>query len=139
MKKFLTIPLALLILLSGMHFTVASHYCGGNLAATKLSFSGKQATCGMIMGHPSQNQTETRISRHCCDDKIAVYQVDNNYSPSAFHLKDITHILLHEFSFPEGFSFQSAVLALTPHTNTSPPDYCMANAVRIADICVFRI
>jgi hypothetical protein len=138
MKKFLTIPLALLILLSGMHFTVATHYCGGSLAATRLSFSGKQATCGMNM-HKSENTTETQISRQCCDDKIAVYQVDNNYSPSTFHLKDLSHTVLHEFFAPEGFSFQSHILAITNHTNSSPPDYNRANAVRMADICVFRI
>lgn len=139
MKKFLTIPLALLILLSGMHFSVATHYCGGHVAATKLSFSGKEATCGMISGHGSENSAETQISSKCCDDKIAVYKIDSDYSPSAFHFKEIIQNIPHEFSVPEGFAFQSGILSITNHTNSSPPDCYTANAVRMSDICVFRI
>ena len=139
MKKFITIALALLILLSGMHFTIATHYCGGTIAATKVSLSGKEASCGMVSGHRSDNAGETRVSRHCCDDELVVYKIDNDYSPSSFHLKEITQNLLHEFSIPEGFSFHSPIALLTHPTNVSPPDYFMANAVSMADICVFRI
>jgi hypothetical protein len=139
MKKFFTIPLALLILLSGMHFSVATHYCGGHVAATKLSFSGKEAKCGMISDHRSENSTETQISSKCCDDKIAVYKIDSDYSPSSFHIKDIIQNIPHEFFVPEGFAFQSAILSIINHTNFSPPDCYTANAVRITDICVFRI
>jgi hypothetical protein len=139
MKKFLTIPLALLILFSGMHFTVATHYCGGHIAATKLSFSGKQATCGMIQSHQSENPAETQISSKCCDDKIAVYKIDNDYSPSAFHFKNISQNILQEFLVPQGFLFHSPISLLAIPTNVSPPDCFAANAVRMADICVFRI
>jgi len=139
MKKFLTIPLALLILLSGMNFTVATHYCGGHIAATKLSFSGKEATCGMISDQKSENSTETQISSNCCDDKIAVYKIDGDYSPSAFYFKNISQNILQEFHIPQGFSFHFPVSLLTIPANVSPPGCFMANAVRIADICVFRI
>ena len=139
MKKFLTIPLALLILLSGMHFTIATHYCGGHIAATKLSFSGKEATCGMISDHESENSTETQVSSKCCDDKIAVYKIDSDYSPSAFNFKEITQNILQAFQIPEGFSFHPLISLLTVPANVSPPDCYLANAVSMADICVFRI
>jgi hypothetical protein len=139
MKKFLTIPLALLILISGMHFTVATHYCGGHIAATKLSLTGKLATCGMTSGHDSENSSETQISSKCCDDKIAVYKVDNDYSPAAFHFNNISQNIHPEFFIPRGFLFHSQISLLTIPTNVSPPDCFAANAVRMADICVFRI
>jgi hypothetical protein len=139
MKRFLTIPLAFLILLSGMHFTVATHYCGGYIAATRLSFSGKPATCGMLAVHNPGNLTETQVSSKCCDDRIAVYKTDHDYAPSAFHLKDHSQHNLQEFFIPLGFSFHSSVSPLISYTNDSPPGCFMANAVRIADICVFRI
>lgn len=139
MKKFLTIPLALLILLSGMHFTIATHYCGGKIAATRVSLSGKEASCGMISDHRSGNSTETQVSSKCCDNEFAVYKIDSDYSPSAFHFKEINQNILQEFHIPEGFSFRSTFAFLTHPTNVSPPDYFLANAVSMADICVFRI
>jgi hypothetical protein len=139
MKKFITIPLALLILVSGMHFTIATHYCGGKIAATKVSLSGEEASCGMISGHKSGNSGETQISRHCCEDERVVYKIDSDYSPSVSHFKEITQNILHEFFVPAGFTFQSALLSVTNHTNFSPPDCYTANAVRMSDICVFRI
>jgi hypothetical protein len=139
MKKFFTIPLALLILLSGMHFTVATHYCGGKIAATKVSLSGKEASCGMISDQRSDNSTETQVSSKCCDNEFAVYKIDSDYSPSSFHFKDITQNILQEFLVPEGFSFHSTLSLLTNPANVSPPDCYLANAVSIADICVFRI
>jgi hypothetical protein len=139
MKKFITIPLALLILLSGMHFTIATHYCGGRIAATKVSLSGKEATCGMISGHRSDNSGETRVSKRCCDNEFSVYKIDSDYSPSAFHGKEITQNMLQVFQIPEGFSFHSNISLLTRPANVSPPDYFLANAVSMAGICVFRI
>ncbi len=139
MKKLFTIPLALLILASGMHFTIATHYCGGKIAATRVSLSGEEATCGMISGHHSDNTAETQLSRHCCDDELAVYKTDSDYSPSACHFKDLTQKVLHEYFVPEGFAFQSGILSLSNRTNFSPPNCYTANAVRMADICVFRI
>jgi hypothetical protein len=139
MKKYFTIPLALLILVSGMHFTIATHFCGGEIAATKISITGKEASCGMVRDTKSITSSETSITSDCCENEFSVYSVDNNYSPSAFHFKEITQNILHEFLIPEGFSFHPALPSLTNFTNVSPPDNYLANAVSIADICIFRI
>ena len=139
MKKYFTIPLALLILVSGMHFTIASHFCGGEIAATKVSVSGKMATCGMAHDVKSNSSTQTSLSTNCCENEISIYSVDNNYAPSAFHFKEITQNILYEFNTPEGFSLQLNFPSLINPTNVSPPDYYLANAVSMADICVFRI
>ena len=51
MKKIVSAFLALLLLISGMHLSVASHYCGGMLAQVKWSFDKELATCGMEGEH----------------------------------------------------------------------------------------
>jgi len=139
MKKYFTILLAILILFSGMHFTIATHFCGGEIAATKVSLTGKEASCGMAHDEKSKSYSETSFSSNCCENEISVYSVDNNYAPSAFHFKEITQNILHEFYIPEGFSFHSTFPSLSKYTNVSPPDCFLANAVSMADICVFRI
>jgi hypothetical protein len=139
MKKFFTIPLALLILVSGMHFTIASHFCGGEIAGTKVSVSGKLATCGMAHDVKSNASQQTILSTNCCENEISIYSVDSNYAPSAFHFKEITQNILYEFYTPEGFSLQLNFPSLINPANVSPPDYYLANAVSMADICVFRI
>lgn len=139
MKKFLTIPLALLILLSGMHFTIAAHVCGGEIAGTKVSLSGKEASCGMASDEKSKPSSETSFNSDCCENAFTIYSTDNNYSPSEFHVKEITQNILHVFYIPEGFTFHSNFPLLKNFTNVSPPDNFMANAVSMANICVFRI
>jgi hypothetical protein len=139
MKKFFSIPLALLILLSGMHFTISTHFCGGKIAATKISITGKEASCGMTHDTKSKASSETSIASDCCENEFSVYSVDNNYSPSSFHIKEITQNILHIFYIPEGFSFHSIFPLLTKFTNVSPPDNFAANTVNMANICVFRI
>jgi len=47
MRKLSSISLAILILLAGMHITIATHFCGGEIAATKVSLAGIAASCGM--------------------------------------------------------------------------------------------
>jgi len=139
MKKYYTILLALLILFSGMHFSIATHFCGGEIAATKVSISGKEASCGMTHDVNPIASSVTHLASNCCENKISVYSVDNNYSPSAFQYKEISQNILHVFYIPDGFSFHSNYPSLTNLTNVSPPDNDMANAVSLADICVLRV
>jgi hypothetical protein len=136
MKKFFTIPVTILLLLSGMHFSIASHYCNGELSAVKLSQNGKAASCGMV--HDNEISSETTFSAKCCEDKTSVYRVDDNYFSSEFNPKLITgYTLLHfDFARVSSYSFTSF---LTNYTTVSPPNYYLANSTTLADICVFRI
>ena len=59
MKNVISIPLALLILFTGINVQIASHYCGGNFAAAKVSLTGK--TGFMRHGRFSQRKTLSRI------------------------------------------------------------------------------
>ena len=139
MKKFSVIPVALLILLSGMHMTVATHFCGGKVAATRVSFSGESASCGMENRDKATSSSETRISSHCCYNEFAIYLIEDDYAPSGFQSGDF-----HSFSL--WHSFVSSVTAEKTHlftasntTEVRPPGYFMSTAVNRTDICVFRI
>jgi hypothetical protein len=139
MKKFLTITVALLLLLSGMHITIATHFCGGELAATRVSVTGVMATCGMVHHEANNSSAETILKSNCCENETDVYAVDENYSTTEFHFKKVAPVILQVFYIPQGFSYHSNILQATYLANASPPDNFMANAVSMADICVFRI
>lgn len=139
MKKYLTIPVVCLILFSGMHVTVATHFCGDEIAGTKISLSGQYASCGMAHDVKSKQSEEAGFSAICCENEILVYAVDNSYTPSILHFKEISQNILHEFQVPEGFSFHLNFPVLTNPTTVSPPDNFLAGAVSLAGLCTFRI
>jgi hypothetical protein len=139
MRKVSNIILAILLLLAGMHITVALHFCEGKLAATKVSITGGLASCGMASDLKSRASTEITYKSNCCENETHVYAVDKNYSTSEFHFKEIAQPILQLFSLPEGYLHNSGNLPNTRLTNVSPPDNFTANAVSMADICVFRI
>lgn len=137
MKKFYSISLAFLIVIAGMHLTVAIHYCGGSIAASKISFSGELATCGM------ENSVETcplhgnHFQSHCCDDEVSVYAIDNNYSPSFPDVISISQNILQAFYLPISEVLPSSSI-IDININASPPWELYTSAVRLIDICVFR-
>ena len=45
MKKLFSILFAAMILLSGMHLSLATHLCGGEISAVKLSFAIDRVFC----------------------------------------------------------------------------------------------
>jgi hypothetical protein len=136
MKKVFAILFACLILLSGMHFTVATHYCCGEIAATKVSFSGSLASCGMITDVPVTSEG-TSISTRCCENEVFVYAVESNFAPSVFHA-NVTQALQDAFLIPES-TFRTHGHSIAIQTNVSPPDHYSTSGVSIADICIFRI
>jgi hypothetical protein len=138
MKKFLSISFAFLILLSGMHLTVATHYCGGKLAASKISVLGELASCGME-GPVDQCQLPGKhISPNCCTNKTAVFTVDNNYTPSFSECKTPSQLVLQHFDIPVSYQLQVVVSNLL-NTNVHPPGNYLVSDVSLPDICVFRI
>jgi hypothetical protein len=139
MRKMFSIIVALIIILTGMHLRVATHLCWREVAAIKVSFSGKKASCGMESDLKVKTSSKTGLTSHCCDNEMAVYSVDNNYMPSVFHFKEVAQPILHEFYIPGGFSFHADFPLLKNLTNVSPPYHYLASNVCMAGICVFRI
>lgn len=138
MKKLLSISFAFLILLSGMHFTIATHYCGGELAAVKVSLSGKLASCGMETDN-DYLLPGIHIETDCCQNQGSVFEVDHNYSPTFSEFKTNTQPVLQVFTLPENISFNSLTSLFQINANTSPPESLLASAVSLPKICVFRI
>jgi len=138
MKKILSIPLIILILFSGISIKFATHYCGGYVAATKVSLTGELATCGMENTSDSHSLDVT-LTRHCCDDSIASYTIDNNYTPSFSFVTEYYQFLLQDFTVPNSISAISYEVLKSIYTNVSPPGALMSTSVDISAICVYRI
>lgn len=124
-----------------LHISVAKHYCGGELVASKISLSGDLASCGMEGTEEScpLESPGDHLKTHCCDDVVTYYSIDNNY-------------IQNQILFPESYRFVSHVLEITiaspfhfsnltsqVFTGVSPPAFLMDTAVDLTDICVFRI
>jgi len=139
MKRVFSILFALLILFSGTQLTVSTHYCGGELAASKVSVWGGLATCGMEKSTDECTQPGSHLGKHCCNNTISVYEVDHNYSPTFSEIKTIEHPVLQVFTLPENISFNSLTSLFQINANNSPPESLLASAVSLPKICVFRI
>jgi hypothetical protein len=138
MKKLFSISFAFLILLAGMHLSIASHICGGEVAAVKWSLTGKNATCGMESTKQSC-PVQNGIHSNCCHNEIAYFSVDNNYNPTSFQIQEVSKSLIQVFDVPVSFSFNSSIAANSFLNNVIPPDIALTSAVSLADICIFRI
>lgn len=138
MKKVLSILFAGLILLTGMHLSIAAHFCDGEIASVRLSFSDSKATCEMETPTACPVHKELRSSG-CCENRISYYSVDENYSPSSFQVNEVikkpVHVIASTFVNPQ----HTFLLVSHTFTNTSPPELGIPNAVKLPDICVFRI
>ena len=121
-----------------MNLSIATHFCHGQVAAVKWSFSGKIAVCGMEKTKLVNHERNIYTS-NCCHNKVAFLKVDKNYSPATFQIKNITKNILKVFYVPLSLSYNSLIASNSVHTNISPPDNFFASAVSLADVCVFRI
>ncbi len=137
MKKGFSIAIALLFILSGMHLSVASHYCMGSLASTRVNFTGKTAGCGMESHCRHGEHHGTSFDSHCCADVVKVYAVESVFSSSALqHTVKSVHtapVLIPGLPERLHVSFCAALPVCDPPG--SPP----MNGVSLSTIRVFRI
>ena len=138
MKKVFSIVFAMLILLSGIHLSVATHVCGGEVAAVKWSVTGEKATCGMESAQTAC-PVHGGIASTCCQDQVSVYQIDDNYSPSDFRIKKPITSLLQVLSAPVCLLFHTSVPSISLCTDISPRDKLQVSSVSQEKICVFLI
>jgi hypothetical protein len=138
MKFFLSIPLSLLILFSGINIRYAAHFCGGNFVATKISLSGELATCGMET-REGNNSSLMTFKSHCCEDITSDYVVSNSYIPSTPVIDTPVQKVVETQFYPA----EKLIICQYPftylHTDIKPP----GNTGSIADsqpvLCIFRI
>jgi hypothetical protein len=140
-RKLLSILTVLLVLTAMLHFSVAQHYCGGRLVASKISLSGALASCGMEddakdCGHHSHGDG---IESHCCDDVLISYFIDSNYTPAAQSVPGFSQTKIPApamlFENPERISF----VIFRSWSDVSPPGLLTTSSVDLPSIGVFRI
>ncbi len=136
MKKLFSILFASLILLSGLHLTVASHICSGELAAVKYSFTGEKASCGME-DDQSSTPVNGAINRVCCENNVASCSTDNNYFSSSTIVKEITREISPVCDLLPEFIIPAPALFKAYYSMVGPPVLKSFNAVDLSFICVF--
>jgi hypothetical protein len=139
MKKIFSISLSLLMLMAMLHFSVATHYCHGNIAASKISLSGKPASCGMENGQKDLPLSGTHFSSLCCDDAMVYPGISSNYAPSFSDKIESYQNSFQILSIPVGLPVLHQLVLQPIYTSVSPPGVLMSTNVDLSDICVFRI
>jgi len=139
MKKLFSIFFAALILLSGMHLSLAAHLCGGEISAVRVSFTHEKAGCGMCSDEQTTMPEISFEAESCCKDELSFFSVDNNYNPSTTQLNEPVKQLLQVFDIPKTIGIHSIHTNSIQNTNVQPPGNYIASAVSLPDICVFRI
>ena len=139
MKKGFSIVMAVLVLLTGLHLSVASHFCHGKLAAVKISITAEKATCGMEDEAESSAPSGKFFKTHCCVNELATLAVDSSYSPSTSLSIDLTHKIVPVFATPVSEVVSEIAYVQYVHPILSPPGIFRRNSVDLTDICVFRI
>jgi hypothetical protein len=138
MKVLLSIPLIILISFSGISVKLATHYCGSDFVAVKISLSGKQATCGM---EPVQdyNSSEVIVKPLCCEDIASEYTINNIFIPST-PLVDLPEQRVIEPQYwPANLLLNDKFLASYPFACISPPGTKSSNSELRPILCIFRI
>lgn len=139
MKKVLSISLACLMLTALFHLSLATHYCEGHEAASKISFSGILASCGMECNENELPATGTRLLSHCCDNSLVFFGTDINYFPTFSSLPDSYNNHFQVINVPVSISCQYNSSVKSFHSGISPPGEYLSSNVSLADICTFRI
>lgn len=140
MKKTVSIILAILIVTAGFKVFVAKHYCRGELAGTKISFTGIEASCGMEENRSCAMVPES-VSRHCCENEMQIAGMVDLFtqpvSPAAGHAGKI---VIYDQSLPTAFvTCVKRNPSLKYHSVINPPGYRRYTDPSPEDICIFRI
>jgi hypothetical protein len=139
MKKIISIFLTFLMLGALFHFSIATHYCGGTIAATKISLSGKLASCGMESDENTTPLPGSNYVSHCCENSLTFCGVGNNYSPTFSYIPEVYRDQIRIICIPVHITLNSPTLIKPISTNASPPGILSSNTVDLSDICVYRI
>ncbi len=79
MKKFFSVILSLVFLMTSMGFTVSSHICGGKRVKTVVSMSVADVSCGMEKTRNNCASGE-QMRSNCCQDEFLLMQLEENYT-----------------------------------------------------------
>jgi hypothetical protein len=138
MRKVNIILVVVLLVISGMHFSLAGHFCNGKLFSASFTIKGHSVACNMAGDqNQSSNSTENRLTNRCCENKVLNFEV-GDYKPSP---SELIHTPLG-FTFhllPEMLSEKTCMHKGISTLNVSPPGTFSQNPVSSSMICLFRI
>ena len=100
MRKIASILMAILVLLTGIHLSIASHLCQGKLVAVKLSITSENTTSCCMGGNSLSSPSGKIIKKHCCDNGLTTLMVDSDYSPSFAKSIDVAQKIIHYSGIP---------------------------------------
>jgi hypothetical protein len=138
MKNILTIVLASFILISGMHLSVARHFCGGKLADVNISFSEVAAACSME-ADAATCVTHEKATSDCCRNEITKLTVDEFFAASSVQLKEVTQPVMVLFFLPLIQSLYSVESEVQAFADVGTQANIIVHDVSLPKICVFRI
>jgi hypothetical protein len=127
------------MLVALLHFSVATHYCMGRVAASKISLSGELATCGMENDENIQTQADIHFTSHCCDNTLIFCGIHGNYFPSYSFVPESYNDNFQVFSTAVSLTTGSISCFQSINATTSPPGVSASNNVDLSVICVLRI
>jgi hypothetical protein len=97
------------------------------------------ASCGMTTPAYQFSLGGTHIGSNCCSNKVSVYALDNNYTPSFSEFKAYSQPVFQVFNIPASIGIHSLSVLNLISTNVSPPGCFLVSDVSLPQICVFRI
>lgn len=146
--------MSVILLISGLQVSIDHHYCGGELVETKLSLTGKAASCGMEgPEYDSHAQTliggsckassyipslQTNIEETCCEDQISFFNCSTTYLPEYFKFSNLVFGIDKLFTQGWNNTFHSFYISDLP-SKFLPPGKKIRSDLMLAEICVFRI
>lgn len=139
MKKSISISLIILISIGMLHLSLANHYCGGKIAASKVSFSGHLANCGMEVTETQEPHCGINFNKRCCDDVVISYLIEGYYLSSSSSVPEFFQYKFQILDIPVFTSFYPVTILKSPDTNVNPPGVFMSTHVDLSAICIYRI
>jgi hypothetical protein len=139
MRTGVSILFTILMTFTGAHLTIATHFCCGEIAATKVSLSGKLATCGMEGDEGSCPAGGSNVKTHCCDNSMVTIGIINNFDPPCTIQNETYRHITHAFFMPVDQNFTNTPYPKIIFTDTGPPGRFPASAVDLDFVCTFRI
>jgi hypothetical protein len=139
MKFFLSILFSASILVSGTGIRIATHYCGGDLAATRVSLTGVLASCGMEGCDIDHSTLERTFTNLCCKNHISSYFLSDYSGSSVLAMNQpVTEInQLFNIHVIPGCSFGTLINRIA--NPKPPPGALFSSHISSPSLCIFRI
>ncbi len=120
MKKIIAISLALILLLSNMGFTLASHYCKGELASTSITLGTTATGCGMENNEPCDAEQNSISETSCCTNQLQALSIGNDYNQTV-EANDLNTQFIISFVYTFVINQYPETNTQSVYTNYSPP------------------